>query len=79
MNEHSLLWKYFLCGILASSSCGGAIKAVDKLLVLIGGIATIVGGIFVVIFSWFSPVLVGTVAGVIAIVWGILASIAYFF
>jgi uncharacterized membrane protein HdeD (DUF308 family) len=50
----------------------------DKLLVLIGGIATIVGGILVVIFSWFSPVLVGTVAGVIAIVWGIIASIAYF-
>jgi len=71
-----LLQKHFLRGILVSSSCGSD-KTLEDLLLLIGGLITAVGGIFMIIFTWFAPLLVGIVAGLLAIVWGALAAIAY--
>ena len=71
-----LLQKHFLRGILVSSSCGSD-KTLDSVLVMIGGFVTAVGGILMIIFTWFAPLLVGIVAGLLAIVWGALAAIAY--
>jgi len=47
------------------------------ILLLIGGAITAVGGIFMIVFTWFAPLLVGIVAGFLAIAWGILAALAY--
>jgi hypothetical protein len=71
-----LLQKHFLRGILVSSSCGSD-KTLNSVLLLIGGLVTAVGGILMIIFTWFAPLLVGIVAGLLAIVWGALAAIAY--
>lgn len=71
-----LLQKHFLRCILFSSSCGSD-KTLDDVLILIGGLITAVGGILMIIFTWFAPLLVGIVAGLLAIVWGALAAIAY--
>ena len=71
-----LLQKHFLRCILLSSSCGSD-KTLNSVLLLIGGLVTAVGGILMIIFTWFAPLLVGIVAGLLAIVWGALAAIAY--
>ena len=71
-----LLQKHFLRGILLSSSCGSD-KTLEDLLLLIGGLITAVGGIFMIIFTWFAPLLVGIVMGILAVVWGIIATVAY--
>jgi hypothetical protein len=71
-----LLQKHFLCSILVSSGCGSD-KTLNSVLLLIGGLVTAVGGILMIIFTWFAPLLVGIVAGLLAIVWGALAAIAY--
>jgi len=71
-----LLQKHFLRGILVSSSCGSD-KTLDSVLVMIGGFVTAVGGILMIIFTWFAPLLVGIVAGILAIVWGALSAISY--
>jgi len=44
---------------------------------MIGGFVTAVGGILMIIFTWFAPLLVGIVAGILAIVWGALSAISY--
>jgi hypothetical protein len=46
-------------------------------LILIGGLISAAGGIFMIFFSWFAPLLVGIVMGFLAIVWGIIAAVAY--
>jgi hypothetical protein len=46
--------------------------------ILVGGLITAAGGIFMIFFSWFAPLLVGIVTGFLAIVWGIIAAITYF-
>jgi len=46
-------------------------------LILIGGIISAAGGIVMIFFSWFAPLLVGVVMGFLAIVWGIIAAVAY--
>ena len=71
-----LLQKHFLRGILVSSSWGSD-KTLEDILLLIGGLITAVGGILMVIFTWFAPLLVGIVAGLLTIVWGAIAAIAY--
>jgi hypothetical protein len=46
-------------------------------LILIGGIISAAGGLLMIFFSWFAPLLVGVVTGFLAIVWGIIAAVAY--
>ena len=68
--------KHFLRGILVSSSCGSD-KTLQDALILIGGLISAAGGIVMIFFSWFAPLLVGVVMGFPAIVWGIIAAVAY--
>ena len=68
--------KHFLRGILVPSSYGSD-KTLQDALILVGGLITAAGGILMVFFSWFAPLLVGIVTGFLAIVWGIIAAIAY--
>ena len=68
--------KHFLRGILVSSSCGSD-KILQDALILIGGIISAAGGLLMIFFSWFAPLLVGVVTGFLAIVWGIIAAVAY--
>jgi len=49
----------------------------QDVLLLIGGLITAAGGILMIFFSWFAPLLVGIVTGFLAIVWGIIAAVAY--
>jgi hypothetical protein len=71
-----LLQKHFFRDILVSSSCGSD-KTLEDILVLIGGLISVAGGILMVFFGWFAPLLVSIVAGFLTIVWGAIAAIAY--
>ena len=71
-----LLQKHFLRCILVSSSCGSD-KTLEDILLLIGGLISVLGGILMVFFGWFAPLLVSIVAGLLTIVWGAIAAIAY--
>ena len=68
--------KHFLRGILFSPSYGSD-KTLQDALILIGGLISAAGGIVMMFFSWFAPLLVGVVMGFLAIVWGIIAAVAY--
>ena len=73
-----LLKKHFLRGTLFLSSSCGSDKTLQDAVILVGGLITAAGGIFMIFFSWFAPLLVGIVTGFLAIVWGIIAAITYF-
>jgi len=49
----------------------------QDVLLLIGGIISVVGGVVMMFFTWFAPLLVGIVTGFLVIVWGIIAAVAY--
>jgi len=76
MNEYSLLQKHLLRGILVTSSCGSDKVWVDIVL-LIGVVTTGLGGIFMILSTWWAPLFGGIVAGFVAIVWGILEAVTY--
>jgi hypothetical protein len=49
----------------------------QDILLLIGGIISVVGGIVMMFFTWFAPLLFNIVASFLVIVWGIIAAVAY--
>jgi hypothetical protein len=77
-----LLQKHLLRGILVTSSCGSdSVSEVQKvwvdILLLIGGVTTGLGGIVMILSTWWAPLLGAIVASFVAIVWGILAAVTY--
>jgi hypothetical protein len=55
----------------------GAIRSLQDILLLIGGIISVVGGILMMFFTWFAPLLFNIVASFLVIMWGIIAAVAY--
>jgi len=65
-----------LLGIYCSHRIAEGTRAMQAVVILIGGLISIVVGILMIIFSVF-PILVAILMGFLTMVWGIIAVVLY--